>query len=292
MRRTILLPVLLGLLFGAVPASAEHRGSCGDLLTSKCGVEGDAKAGDFHGLIAVNGQPDVLALAARSGTQPGCGDCVWTLVIACVFDSPNDPHNQITCNGAGQGLRCAKGQTAYRLFLTTDAVTNQLVETLCLGGPGDVIPVSDIANRTVDRYLKDVTPPQMQVTVQPPNGVLSSLPAYFQVQPPALQPQQFGGPQVIETVTITPAHYSWDWGDGTAPLETDDPGGPYPDGHVTHTYDESAHLTVALTTEWSATYTITVAGQTLGPYNATGTVRRTQRFPIVVDRARSHLVSH
>jgi hypothetical protein len=132
----------------------------------------------------------------------------------------------------------------------------------------------------------------MRVTVQPPNGVLSNLPAYFQAQEPANQPQPFGGPQVTETITITPAHYTWDWGDGTAPLETDDPGGPYPDGNVTHTYDRAAHVTVALTTEWSATYTITVAGQTFGPFNATGTVQRTQRFPLVVDRARSHLVSH
>jgi hypothetical protein len=289
------LPVVvlaLAALF-QLPAHATGGPPCTNRVGDGCGgVTADQAAGDFHGLIMVPGQPGVLDLAAHSGTQPGCGDCVWTLVIACVFDSPNDPHNQISCNGAGQGRRCARGQTAYRLFLTTDAVTNQLVDTLCLGGPADVVPVSDIAGRDVDRYLKDVTPPAMHVTVQPPNGALSNLPAYFQVQPPVRQPQQFGGPQVIETITITPAHYTWDWGDGTAPLETDDPGGPYPDGHVTHTYDRAAHLTVALTTEWSATYTITVAGQTLGPYNATGTVQRTQRFPLVVDRARSHLVSH
>jgi len=232
-------------------------------------------------------------MAAHSGTQPGCGDCVWTLVIACVLDSPNDPHNQISCNGAAQGPRCDPGQTAYRLFLTTDAVTNQLVDTLCLGGPGDVIAVGDVAAADVDRYLKDVVPPQMQVTVQPPNGVLAALPAYFQARPPAqLPPQQFGGPQVIETITITAAHYRWDWGDGTQPLQTDDPGGPYPDGQVTHTYNRSAHLVAHLTTQWSASYTVTVAGQTFGPYDATGTVQRTQPIRIVVDRARSHLVSH
>jgi hypothetical protein len=255
-------------------------------------VTADQAEGDFHGLIAVDGQPDVLDLAAHSGTQPGCGDCSWTLVIACVLDTPVDPHNQINCAGAAGGQRCRRSQTAYRLYLTTKATANQLVMTLCLGSPRDVIPVGDQAQADVERYLKDVVPPQMRVTVQPPNGVLSNLPAYFQAQEPANQPQPFGGPQVTETITITPAQYTWDWGDGTAPLETDDPGGPYPDGNVTHTYDRAAHVTVALTTEWSATYTITVAGQTFGPFNATGTVQRTQRFPLVVDRARSHLVSH
>lgn len=244
-------------------------------------------------MIAVDGDPHVLDVAAHSGTQPGCGDCVWTLVIACVFDSPDDPNNQLGCVGAGAGRRCDPGQAAYRLYLTTDAFTNRLVDTLCLGGPADVIPVGDVAAADVDRYLKDVVPPALHITVQPSNGVLTNLPAYFQANPAAnLQPRNFGGPQVTEAITITPAHYTWDWGDGSAQLTTDDPGAPYPDGTITHTYDRSAHLVVVLTTEWSATYTITVAGQTLGPYNATGTVHRTQRFPIVVDRARSHLVSH
>jgi hypothetical protein len=237
--------------------------------------------------------PSVLDVAAHSGTQPGCGDCVWTLVAACVFDFPDNPNNARSCTGAGQSRRCNRGQSAYRLYLTTDAFTNRLVDALCLGGPGDVVPVGDLAAADVDRYLKNVVPPTLHVTVQPPNGVLSGLPAYFQANPPAnLRPQQFGGPQVTESITIVAAHYTWDWGDNTAVLKTDDPGGPYPGGQVTHTYDRSAHLVAALTTEWSATYTITVAGQTFGPYNATGTVRRTQRFPLVVDRARSHLVSH
>lgn len=272
---------------GSSPCLDPNNPSC-----DQHSVTADQAEGDFHGLIAVNGQPDVLALAARSGSQPGCGDCSWTLVIACVLDTPLDPHNQINCAGATGGQRCPRNQTAYRLYLTTNDTANRLVDTLCLGSPRDVIPVGDQAQADVERYLKDVVPPQMQITVQPPNGVLSNLPAYFQAQQPALHPQQFGGPQVTETITITAAHYTWEWGDNTAPLATDDPGGPYPDGQVTHTYDSAAHVTVALTTEWSATYTITVAGDTFGPYNATGTVQRTQRFPIVVDRARSHLISH
>ena len=286
------LSLCCALVFVGLPAAAEDAGQCGDLLTSSCGVQGDAKAGDFHGLIMVNGDPSVLDIAAHSGTLPGCGDCVWTLVIACRANLPDDPQRQNSCIGAVGRARCQHGQTSFRLYLTTRAVTNQLVDTLCLGGVGDVIPVGNMAAADVDRYLKDVVPPQMHVTVQPPNGALSNLPAFFQAQPPPLQPQRFGGPQIVETITLTPAHYTWDWGDGSVPLKTSDPGGPYPDGQVTHTYAKAAHLTVTLTTEWSATYTITVAGETFGPYDATGTVQRTQRFPLVVDRARSHLVSH
>ena len=283
--KRICLGLFCALILVPIPALASTS-DCHDPTNPTCThgtVIADQQEADFHGLIMVADDPSVLDIAAHSGTQAGCADCQWTLVANCVFD----------CTNGGQARRCNRGQVAFRLYLTTKAFTNRLVDTLCLGGPQDVVPVGDMAAADVDRYLKDVVPPTMHVTVQPPNGVLSNLPAYFQANPPAnLQPQAFGGPQVTENITITPAHYTWDWGDGTPALTTDDPGGPYPDGHVTHTYDRSAHLVAALTTEWSATYTITVAGQTFGPYNATGTVQRTQRFPLVVDRARSHLVSH
>ncbi|MDQ1695076.1 MAG: hypothetical protein QOJ03_429, partial [Frankiaceae bacterium] len=53
------------------------------------------------------------------------------------------------------------------------------------------------------------------------------------------------------------------------------------------------HLHGELTTRWSATYTITVAGQTFGPYAATGgVVARIQQFALTVASAHSHLVSH
>jgi hypothetical protein len=284
--------VVVGLL--QAPVNAGEGAPCTNRVGDGCGgVTADQAEGDFHGLIMVNGDPSVLAAAARSGTQPGCGDCTWTIVLACLANLPGQQQGQTSCGNAVNGRSCKHGQIAYRLFLTTKAVTNELVNPhLCLGGLAAVIPVGDVAAADVDRYLKNVVPPRMRVTVQPPGGVLTGLPAYFQTQSPAIQPQRFGGPQVVENITVTPAHYTWQWGDGSGSLHTDDPGGPYPDGHVTHTYDRATHLTVALTTEWSATYTITVAGQTFGPYDATGTVQRTQRFPLVVDRARSHLVSH
>ena len=296
MLRRLLLS-FVALLASQTAAHASSGDDCSGPDSPTCGittqVDADQAEAEFHGLIMVAGDSELLNLATHSGTQPGCGDCQWTLVVACTVDPHDNPNHLEGCQGGGGGRLCRPGQIDYRLYLTTDAFTNRLVETMCLGGPNDVVPVGNIAAADVDKYLKDVTPPALDITVQPPNGVLSNLPAYFQANPPAnLPPQAFGGPQVTENITITPAHYTWDWGDGSAMLKTDDPGAPYPDGNVTHTYDRSAHLTAALTTEWSATYTINVAGQTFGPYDAAGTVQRTQRFQLVVNRARSHLVSH
>src|SRR4051794_18895852 len=126
------LACLLILVLGRGVATAANERSCGALLTTSCGVQGDAKEGDFHGLIMVPVRPGVLETAAHSGTQSGCGDCTWTLIIACVFDGP-DTAEQTPCARAGRAPQCDPGQTLYRLYLTTDAVTNLLVDTLCLG---------------------------------------------------------------------------------------------------------------------------------------------------------------
>jgi hypothetical protein len=241
----------------------------------------------------VNGQPDVLATAANSGTKAGCGDCEWTILLACVFREPGDHDTEHPCTGSMRARQCEPGQSLFRLYLSTDAVQNALVDEICLGSIDDVVPVGDIAAADVGRYLRDVVPPDMRLDVQPPHGVLAGLPAYFTVRPPAdLAPTGFGGPLVTETITITPAEYVWHWGDGSADLVTDDPGAPYPDGNVTHLYRTAGQVDGTLTTRWGATYTITVAGQTFGPYDATGgLVDHVQPFTLTVTAARSHLVS-
>jgi hypothetical protein len=247
-------------------------------------------------LIAVKGHPDVLATAAHAGTTAGCGDCVWTLVMMCVTNSPNDPHNQQPCTGAGNAPQCRRGQTAFRLYLTTAATTNRLVETLCLGGIDDVIPVGDIAAADVARYLRDVVPPDLVLRTQPPSTALAGLATYFLVRTPrTLRPASFSNNNqgVVETITIAPLHYTWSWGDGSDGLTTDNAGAPYPDGNVTHTYTTGGRFHPHLSTQWGATYTVTVAGQTFGPYDATGgLVPHTQAFTLPVTTARSHLVSH
>jgi hypothetical protein len=173
-------------------------------------------------------------------------------------------------------------------------VTNELAAEICLGGIHDIVPVGDLAAADVGRYLHVVHPPDLLLTVQPPNGALAGLPAYFQVRPPQdLAPESFGTGPVTETITIAPLHYGWDWGDGTDATHTDDTGGPYPDGTLTHTYLRGGRFRGTLDAEWGATYTLTVAGETFGPYDATGgLVSHTQQFDIEVAVAHSHLVSH
>src|SRR3954464_4401003 len=97
-------------------------------------VLADPDGGQFHGLIAVRDNPDVLTMAAHAGTQPGCGDCVWTLGMMCLVNSPVNPHDHQLCAGAAQAIHCGRDQSAFRLYLSTARFTNSLVDTMCLGG--------------------------------------------------------------------------------------------------------------------------------------------------------------
>ncbi|AYD90770.1 hypothetical protein D4740_05455 [Actinomyces sp. 2119] len=58
------------------------------------------------------------------------------------------------------------------------------------------------------------------------------------------------------TVTATPTSYRWDWGDATTDTTTD-PGAPWPDHTVHHTYATTAtDVTITLTTTWTATWSL------------------------------------
>lgn len=288
--------VLVVALFGVSTTVPVHAGDgpCAVRFADGCGgAKGSGLAGEFRGLIMVAGQPGVLELSSRSGTTPGCGDCSWTLILACLTNDPDHPEDQRTCTGSNQSASCAKGESRYRLYLTDRRVTNLLVDEICLGSPRDVTPVSDLAAADVDRYLRTVRPPALDIQVQPPGQTLVNLPTYFVTSPPpGLRPVPFGGGAVTEIITITPAHYTWGWGDGTPPLQTTDAGSPYPHGTLTHQYAAAGPMTVTLTTQWSATYDIQVAGQTFGPFDARGTpVPRTQTFTVQVAEAHSRLVT-
>ena len=241
----------------------------------------------------VREQPDVLDRAASAGTSPGCGDCIWEVILACPTNLAGTPEDIAACGAAAQAPNCKRGQQIYRLYLTTGAVTNRFEGALCLGSIDDVIPVGNIAAADVARYLRDVTPPDLVLTTSPPRGTLVNLPTYFAVRPPlTLKPAPFGGPLVHETITLMPSAYAWSWGDGTASDWTTDAGDTYPRGTLVHRYPQSGTARGSLTTRWGGTYTITVAGRTFGPYDALGTVTHEQAFALAVYTARSQLVSH
>lgn len=102
--------------------------------------------------------------------------------------------------------------------------------------------------------------------------------------------------QVVDTallgqavrVRATPASFTWQWGDGSAPLTTSDPGAPHPNHTVSHTYSKAGAYTVSMSTQWSGEYSLD-AGATYVPIDGTATTTSTAP-PITVTELRSRLV--
>jgi hypothetical protein len=282
--------VLACLLIGSLSTgSRAYADGCGGPAATDCngGVTANQPAGDFHGLIAVTGAPWVLNVAGHSGSTPGCGDCTWSIVLACSFDAPSDPGTPIGCTPARGSAGCPGRQLLYRLYLSTDAAPDTLEGTLCLGGRVQPVPIGDHAAGDVQRYLKDVIPPNLDITTKPKVATLAGLTTYFAARTPStLTPAPFGGGEITETITLAPSRADWRWGDGAAsgwaPAAT----------NVTHAYTRGGNAQVDLTTRWGATYTITYQGQTFGPYDAVGQLTKQQSLTLPVRTSSPTLVSH
>lgn len=284
-RWILVVAMACGLAISAPGTSA--RGASCEPLPPAVGCGADAGPdGAFHGLIGVAGQGWVLDLSSRSGTEPGCGDCTWTVLLDCPGTVPTDPDSAPSCAGLVAGNNCPEGLLPFRLYLTTDAVSDELVGTVCLGGSTQIVAVGEDAEADIERYLRDVTPPELVITKRPAGPTLTGLPTYFTAAVPAgaATPVAFGSAMVSESITLDPQRVEWEWGDGQASdwaavgVEQ------------RHRYLEDGQMAGELTTVWAATYTATYDGRTVGPFDATGTVRRTQPFDELVDTSRPVLV--
>src|SRR5581483_1799713 len=211
----------------------------------------------------------------HSGTQPGCGDCRWTIALACPTESLNDPGSQQACTSASNSPLCRPGELLFRVYLTTDAVLDRVEGTVCLGGIDQVIDVGDRAAADVARYLRNVRPPDLVIRTRPAAATLAGLPTYFDVQPPAaLAPVPFGGDGIIERISIAPVRVSWRYGDGAG-------SGWRSLGHtMRHVYRRGGLARGGVTVRWAATYTITYVGNRYGPFDAAGAITKAQSFTL------------
>lgn len=265
---------VLTLLLGAIaasPAAGDGGDGCGTLTGVACGVNAGSGDSSYHGMIAVTDQGWLIRDAARSGTTSGCGDCVWTLVLACPTDSPSDPPTS-ACSQASDSGACLPGQLLFRVYLSTDAESDVIQGTVCLGGDSEVVTVGADAAADIRRYLEQATPPKLVITSRPEHITVAGLPTEFTAAAPAsLRPVSFGGPGVTETITLRPSTLTWTWGDGTSSSSSIG-------RRVSHHYLKAGRRRGTLSTGWDATYTIGYQGASYGPYDATGHLTRSQSF--------------
>lgn len=63
------------------------------------------------------------------------------------------------------------------------------------------------------------------------------------------------------TFDLTPRHWTWDFGDGSAPVPASNPGAPYPHHSISHVYTNANDaVTLTMTTLWSGKLQINGTG--------------------------------
>jgi hypothetical protein len=111
-------------------------------------------------------------------------------------------------------------------------------------------PVAVAATSLSDRISKSL--PTGGISYQPNYQPLINVPVYFwNDMPPIFRSKVDLIGEVID-VTMRPS-FTWAFGDGGF-TSTTDPGGPYPNGKVTHTYSRPGVYPVILITTWGGTF--------------------------------------
>ena len=90
-------------------------------------------------------------------------------------------------------------------------------------------------------------------------------------------------------VIATPDTFTYDWGDGTAPLVTRSAGHAYPNQDTFHAYTELGTRQITLTTTWTARYRVDGTNQW---HDVVGTAATSATSaPFTIEERRSHLVA-
>ncbi|CCG04421.1 conserved exported protein of unknown function [Blastococcus saxobsidens DD2] len=107
----------------------------------------------------------------------------------------------------------------------------------------------------VFRYFETLPLPQLTTQHQPPGDGLTGLPVIFYTDSPTTQTftVDIRGFQVV--IEATAQRFTWHTGDATGQIVSTDPGRPYPDETVEHSY-QSGTYTASLTVTWGATFTV------------------------------------
>jgi hypothetical protein len=110
----------------------------------------------------------------------------------------------------------------------------------------------------------------------PPGWAITGKPAYL-VTDGTVAPPTYTYATPLGTLTITATgSYTINWGDGSTSGPFDTEGLPYPNGNISHTYDDVGTVTVTVDEAWTATWALDGAGGTLDQLQTQATVANFQ----------------
>jgi len=117
--------------------------------------------------------------------------------------------------------------------------------------PKKIAPVAVAATSLSDRIIKSL--PTAGISYQPNFQPLINVPVYFWSDVPTLFRSKVDLIGESIDVAMRPS-FTWSFGDGSFATTTD-PGGPYPDGRITHVYSNPGTYPVVLITTWGGSFT-------------------------------------
>ena len=155
-------------------------------------------------------------------------------------------------------------------------------------GGGGAAPAVDPATLITISDIQSIVADGGTITVNPNRGwVYVNKPVYFESDAVAYTENLTILGNTV-AVHLSPQSYTWDPGDGSGQFASNNRGGPWPNGTVTHAYLKDAKsVRIDLTVTWSASFT--VAGTT---YPVVGTATSTtQSDPFEVREAEAVLTN-
>ena len=117
--------------------------------------------------------------------------------------------------------------------------------------PRKLAPVPVAATSLSDRLSKSL--PTAGISYQPNFQPLINVPVYFWSDVPTLFRSKVDLIGESIDVAMRPS-FTWSFGDGSFATTTD-PGGPYPNGRITHIYSNPGTYPVILITTWGGSFT-------------------------------------
>ncbi|MGH9122605.1 MAG: hypothetical protein ACRDYC_11815 [Acidimicrobiales bacterium] len=106
----------------------------------------------------------------------------------------------------------------------------------------------------------------------PPGYGITGLAAYL-VTSGAIAPAPYSEPTPLGPLSVTAVGaYTIDWGDGTTSGPYDFEGEPWPNGQITHTYEDVGTFTVTVTENWTATWSLGAGAGALAALHTTATI--------------------
>ena len=179
-----------------------------------------------------------------------------------------DPNTGQACRTAAAGpdpaaAAAAQGIPAWHVLLAGIPA--------CSGQAAGPAPQQQLSPQQIAAsFIDTLTPPDFSPTVAP-GWAITGKTAYLETRAQTAQAYAFDTPLGGLAVQAIGRSFTVDWGDGTVQTY-DSPGGPWPNGRVTHVYETEGSRTIRVTEHWSATWSLAGQSGTVDGLRSTGTI--------------------